>query len=80
MKVAARLEARSQNSRGEVASRAPSGRLMPPGGAGGPALELGEREMLLALLGKIEAAVLDEEAALPRETAARSDEGDQRAA
>jgi hypothetical protein len=36
--------------------------------------------MLLALLGKIEAAVLDEEAALPRETAARSDEGDQRAA
>jgi DNA-binding MarR family transcriptional regulator len=96
MKVAARLEARGLLTRGEGRNRRSKGLYLTPMGEAAladllarhdeaerrlaAALELGEREMLLALLGKIEAAVLDEEAALPRETAARSDEGDQRAA
>lgn len=80
MKVAARLEARGLLTRGEGRDRRSKGLYITPAGDAAlaqllerhrqaealltAALEPGEREVLLRLLGKIEQTVLDEEAAL----------------
>lgn len=83
MKVAARLEARGLLIRGEGRNRRSKGLFITPEGERvlaillarhdeaevrlAAALEPGERELLLALLDKLERAVLDEEAALARQ-------------
>lgn len=93
MKVAARLEARGLLTRGEGRSRRSKELYLTPAGEATLAdllarhaeaerrlaalLEPGERKTLLALLGKVEQAVLDEEAAL---RASASGRGEQRAA
>ena len=93
MKVAARLEARGLLTRGEGRDRRSKGLYLTLAGEAAladliarhdraearltAALAPGEREMLLELLGKIERAVLDEEAAL---RASVSAPGEQQAA
>lgn len=87
MKVAARLEARSLLTRGEGRDRRSKGLYITPEGEAvladllarhaaaearlAAALDPGERETLLRLLGKIERAVLDEESAQPASTPAQ---------
>src|SRR5687768_2671982 len=89
MKVAARLEARGLLTRGEGRNRRSKGLYLTPAGEAAltdllarheeaerrlaAALEPDERETLLVLLGKIEKAVLDEEAALARRARGEGD-------
>ncbi|KRA83584.1 hypothetical protein ASD76_06005 [Altererythrobacter sp. Root672] len=88
MKVATRLEARGLLTRGEGRNRRSKGLYIMPEGETvlaelldchdeaeariAAALAPGEREQLLTLLGKIEQAVLDEEAGLTGSTAAQT--------
>lgn len=88
MKVATRLEARGLLTRGEGRNRRSKGLYITPEGEAvltkllachdaaearlAAALAPGERELLLSLLGKIERAVLDEEAELAGTTTPRA--------